>query len=49
MESQPQNTELRNNPENFHPCSLYKNITGSLNKDVLQFLNLVLPQQTVPT
>ena len=20
MESQPQNTELRNNPENFHPC-----------------------------
>ena len=21
MESQPQNPELRNNPENFHPCS----------------------------
>ena len=20
MESQPQNPELRNNPENFHPC-----------------------------
>ena len=25
MESQPQNPEFRNNPENFHPCSL-KNI-----------------------
>ena len=28
MESQPQNPELRNNPENFHPCicvtSLFK-------------------------
>ena len=22
MESQPQNAEFRNNPENFHPCSL---------------------------
>ena len=22
MESQPQNPELRNNPENFHPCNL---------------------------
>ena len=21
MESQPQNTEFRNNPENFHPCT----------------------------
>ena len=21
MESQPQNPEIRNNPENFHPCS----------------------------
>ena len=20
MESQPQNPEIRNNPENFHPC-----------------------------
>ena len=23
MESQPENPELRNNPENFHPCILY--------------------------
>ena len=23
MESQPQNPELRNNPENFHPCTLW--------------------------
>ena len=23
MESQPQNTEFRNNPENFYPCILY--------------------------
>ena len=22
MKSQPQNTEFRNNPENFHPCIL---------------------------
>ena len=22
MESQPQNSEFRNNPENFHPCAL---------------------------
>ena len=22
MKSQPQNPEIRNNPENFHPCSL---------------------------
>ena len=22
MESQPQNPEFRNNPENFHPCTL---------------------------
>ena len=22
MESQPQNPEIRNNPENFHPCIL---------------------------
>ena len=22
MESQPQNHEFRNNPENFHPCTL---------------------------
>ena len=21
MESQPQNSEFRNNPENFHPCA----------------------------
>ena len=25
MESQPQNPELRNNPENFHPCRDDKN------------------------
>ena len=24
MESQPQNPELRNNPENFHPCKVLK-------------------------
>ena len=23
MESQPQNTEFRNNPENFHPCTYH--------------------------
>ena len=22
MESQPQNPEFRNNPENFHPCTI---------------------------
>ena len=22
MESQPQNPEFRNNPENFHPCTV---------------------------
>ena len=26
MESQPQNPELRNNPENFHPCRLIRYI-----------------------
>ena len=25
MESQPQNPEIRNNPENFHPCTHTKN------------------------
>ena len=25
MESQPQNPEFRNNPENFHPCSMLTN------------------------
>ena len=25
MESQPQNPELRINPENFHPCILHNN------------------------
>ena len=24
MESQPQNPELRNNPEKFHPCNSHK-------------------------
>ena len=24
MESQPQNPEFRNNPENFHPCKLFR-------------------------
>ena len=24
MESQPQNPEIRNNPETFHPCSQHK-------------------------
>ena len=23
MECQPQNTEFRNNPENFHPCIIH--------------------------
>ena len=27
MESWPQNPELRNNPENFHPCIKYKHFT----------------------
>ena len=24
MESQPHSPEFRNNPENFHPCMMYK-------------------------
>ena len=26
MESQPQNPELRNKPENFHPCKVWPNM-----------------------
>ena len=26
MESQPQNPEFRNNPENFHPCRMWKRL-----------------------
>ena len=28
MESQPQNPELRNNPENVHPCMFYMHLPG---------------------
>ena len=38
MESQPQNSEFRNNPENFHPCfmcfSFYQNFTASSRNSV---------------
>ena len=44
MESQPQNSESRNNPENFHPCKLLLSgsvrgrIEGSLVCDSLKAL-----------
>ena len=43
MESQPQNTEFRNNPENFHLCisnNICKSVLLSNNKGVDQTVQL---------
>ena len=33
MESQPQNPEFRNNPENFHPCTIgFNRMTSALSE-----------------
>ena len=36
MESQPQNPEFRNNPENFHPCTIIMNFDHFRDNVVLQ-------------
>ena len=42
MESQPQNSEFRNNPENFHPCETPYKQQRFLTENVLINQNLML-------
>ena len=41
MESQPQNPEFRNNPENFHPCTV-KNVCFFTHAPLKMFVFSVL-------
>ena len=44
MEKQPQNSEFRNNLENFHPCNIPGiNIWQSLKTEIFFFLFYILP------
>ena len=47
MESQPQNPELRNNPENFHPCHLgvtsNERVTANADAVIAASALLILP------
>ena len=42
MESQPQNPKFRNNPENFHPCTLYINLILQAHDPIFQFHYLIV-------
>ena len=49
MESQPQNSEFRNNPENFHPCSCVRTrvcVSHSLVCDCRCFLSYLNQEDT---
>ena len=41
MESQPQNPELRNNPENFHPCTILVICSNGLWCKCIKFFKLI--------
>ena len=45
MESQPQNSECRINPENFHPC-IFEDIKKKTRKFSIKILNLEITLKT---
>ena len=42
MESRPQNPELRNNPENFHPCSVDQSVMQYSALSVTSHINCIV-------